>query len=102
MPTIPDPGATHTPTPTPVTTGSRTPTATPTATPTREFPGCVGDCNTDGRVAVNELVRGTNLALDPAMLDQCPSIDPNGDGAVAINEVILAVNDALKGCPEGM
>lgn len=81
-----------------------TPTHTPTfgppsATPTVPTGGCVGDCNGDNAVTVNELIKGVNIALGNAELDTCPSFDTNGDLEVTINEIIQAVNAALTGCP---
>ena len=61
-------------------------------------PGCVGDCNHDGMVAINELITGVNIALGNTPVSSCPSFDRNGDGMVAINELIAAVNAALNGC----
>ncbi|MDX2168469.1 MAG: hypothetical protein SF182_15450 [Deltaproteobacteria bacterium] len=60
---------------------------------------CVGDCNGDGEVTINELIVGVNIALGSANVSACPSFDANGDGEVAINELIAAVNAALSGCP---
>ncbi len=61
---------------------------------------CVGDCNGDEEVAINELVTGVNIALGNADLTTCPEFDENRDGECAINELITAVNNALDGCPE--
>jgi hypothetical protein len=61
--------------------------------------GCVGDCNVDTMVAINELITGVNIALGSAQVSACPSFDVNGDGMVAINELIGGVNNALGGCP---
>ena len=79
---------------------------TPTPTPTGQVPtptvppsgGCVGDCNGDSEVAINELIVGVNIALGSAQLTQCPSFDRSGDGEVAINELIQGVNAALGSC----
>jgi hypothetical protein len=60
---------------------------------------CVGDCNGDAAVTVNELVLGVNIALGTAALPQCPSLDANGDGEVAINEIVVAVGNASSSCP---
>jgi len=60
---------------------------------------CVGDCNGDGEVTINELIVGVNIALGNAAVDDCPSFDTNGDGEVTINELIAGVNNALQGCP---
>ena len=59
---------------------------------------CVGDCDGNGEVAINELITGVNIALGSASLDTCPSFDANGSGEVEINELIAAVNNALNGC----
>jgi len=61
---------------------------------------CVGDCDGNGQVAINELIVGVNIALGGAPSDACSSFDTNGDGAVAINELIAGVNNALQGCSE--
>ena len=62
---------------------------------------CVGDCNGDNMVAINELIIGVNIALGSAQVDACPSFDVNGDGMVTINELITAVNNALGDCVGG-
>ena len=63
---------------------------------------CVGDCPPpDGRVAVNELVLGVNIALGGTVLGACPSYDVNGDGRVDVAELVMAVNDAERGCAGG-
>jgi hypothetical protein len=59
---------------------------------------CVGDCNENGSVGVNELIVGTNIALGEQPLDRCPSFDTNGSGGVQINELIQGTNSALNGC----
>jgi hypothetical protein len=96
--------ATVTPTPTPTGTSTATATPTSTATPTPSAtetppPACVGDCNGDGTVSVDELVRGVNIALGAQPLDLCPVFDGDQSLEVTVNELITAVNNALKGCP---
>ena len=59
---------------------------------------CGGDCDGDGAVAIDELVRGVGIALGGSALEACPAFDTDGDGAVAINELIAAVDAALSGC----
>jgi hypothetical protein len=79
-----------------------TPTASPTPTPTREPPTlCVGDCNEDGTVSIDELITAVNLVLDPSDPSLCRSFDPNGDGVITIAELIQMVNSALDGCDAG-
>lgn len=60
---------------------------------------CSGDCNGDGRVGVDELVRGVNIALRLAEVDLCAAMDRNDDGQIGINELVTAVGNALEGCP---
>lgn len=59
---------------------------------------CVGDCNDNGQVAINELIIGVNIALGTAPLDDCPAFDADGGETVTIAELIGAVNSALNGC----
>jgi len=62
---------------------------------------CVGDCNGDGQVLVNEMVIGVNIALGVSAASTCLSFDVNSDGSVSINELITGVNNLLNGCPSG-
>jgi len=59
---------------------------------------CTGDCNHDGMVTVDELIKGVNIALGTAAIDSCVEMDANDDGAVTVNELIAAVNGALNDC----
>ena len=68
-----------------------------TGAPVRALP-CVGDCNGDGEVAINELIVGVNISLETAAVTACPAFDTNGDGGVTVNELIQGVNAALEGC----
>jgi hypothetical protein len=56
----------------------------------------VADCNGDGRVAVNELVRAVAISLGEQDLDVCPAADADQDGDVDISELIRAVGDAQR------
>lgn len=62
--------------------------------------GCVGDCNIDGRVTVDELIRGVNIALGNASSDGCLAFETNGDGKVTIDEILRGVTGTLTGCPD--
>ncbi len=82
------------------TPGSETPTPEVTATATVGPGGtCVGDCNNDRMVVVNELITGVNIALTRLPVSACPSFDTNGSNAIEVNELIVAVNNGLGGCP---
>jgi hypothetical protein len=84
----------------PVVGGGPTPTPTgPVPTPTVGPPVCVGDCNDDGDVTVDEILTMVNIALGNALVDDCPAADANGDGQVTVDEILTAVNYALNGCP---
>lgn len=64
-----------------------------------DAPGaCAADCDGDGVVAVNEVIRGVNIALGNQPLSECPAADTDGDGMVTISELIAAVKDVIQGC----
>jgi hypothetical protein len=58
---------------------------------------CVGDCNGDGAVQIDELIVGVNIALNLLDISECPSLD-DGHGTVTVDRLIAAVNSALCGC----
>jgi hypothetical protein len=58
---------------------------------------CVGDCNGEGTVQVNELIVGVNILLDALPVADCPSLD-DGQGRVTVDRLVLAVTNALNGC----
>jgi hypothetical protein len=83
----------------PTPTATQTGTATPTPTPTPRPPvACVGDCDGDGEVGLDELVVATNVALGHFPLTACERIDADGDGRVTIAELIAAVDASMAGC----
>jgi hypothetical protein len=82
--------------------GTETPTPlepTATALETAIPPPCIGDCNGDRVVTINELISGVNIALARAAVGLCEAMDGNHDGNVTVNELVAAVNHALTGCP---
>jgi len=60
---------------------------------------CGGDCNTDGVVTVDELIRGVDIALGTLQMNTCEPFDRDHDGQVTIDELVTAVHTALTGCP---
>jgi hypothetical protein len=54
-----------------------------------------GDCNGDGLVTIDEVVRAVNIAVGVLPLTQCPAADADGDGRVNIADLIKAVNAVL-------
>jgi len=73
--------------------------ATLAVAPSMARAACVGDCNGDGNVTVNELIIMVNIALGSASVSVCPAGDPNNDGQVTVNEIVAGVNNSLNGCP---
>ena len=77
--------------------------------------GCAGDCNGDGLVRINELVRLVGAALtllcpipEPEFCprDTCLNVDVNGNGTISANEltfaiyrIVGAVGNSVGGCP---
>jgi len=63
---------------------------------------CVGDCDGDNRVAINELISGVAVSLGTKPMTACPAFDADDNGAVAINEIVAGVAAATSGCiPRG-
>lgn len=85
---------TPTPSPTPTVTIGNSPTPTATLGPIT----CVGDCDANGVVAVNELVTGVNIALDRAEVSTCADFDVDASETVTVNELVSGVNSLLRGC----
>ncbi len=59
---------------------------------------CVGDCDDDYVVTVDEVVQMANAALGVAA-GACPLGDADGDGAITVDEMIVATNSLLSSCP---
>ncbi len=81
----------------PTLTPSPTPSVTPSATAAP--PACVGDCDSDGEVTVDELVRGVDIALDALSPQDCAAMSCRGFSAVTVDCLVEAVDAALNGCP---
>jgi hypothetical protein len=78
-----------------------TPTPTemlPTPTPTSVEGGCVGDCNMDGEVTIDDIIVMVNIAQGNASVDDCPNGDADGSGDITIEEIIQAVGNAQESC----
>lgn len=100
--TCPDPQtptATPTPTPTPV-CAEPLPGGSPAGTRT-PCPGsvCLGDCDGDAHVTVDELIAMVSVALGSAPAAGCPAGDADENGQITVDEIIAAVNHGLNGCP---
>ncbi len=60
--------------------------------------GCAGDCNGDGEVTVDEIVRAVAIALGSVPVESCLAADGNGDVEITVDEIVAGVNAALRGC----
>ena len=93
-------GGLETATATPITpTATITPLVAATSTPTRTArSACVGDCNGDGTVTVDDIITMVDIVLGAAPVDTCNAGDANGDHEITIDEILTAVNHAMRGC----
>jgi hypothetical protein len=60
---------------------------------------CVGDCDGDNEVEVNELVIGLRIGLAIEPLSACPEFDEGGDQRLSIDELVRGVRFSLDRCP---
>lgn len=88
------PTETATETPSPLPTPTDTPPMIATAT-VPATPPVAGDCDGDGHVGVDELVRAVGIALESQPLVSCAAADRDGDGRVRIDELVAALAAAL-------
>jgi len=61
-------------------------------------PPCHGDCDFDGAVGINELIRQVNISVGDATLAACLAADADLSGTIGINELVRSVNRSLQGC----
>jgi hypothetical protein len=81
------------------TPGTPTPSAaSPTPPPLVTPAPCVGDCNGDAQVSIDELITAVRIALDGRAPLECAAIDAAGDDQVTIDDLVRAVTNALSGC----
>lgn len=60
---------------------------------------CLGDCNGDSMVSVDELIRAVNIALQSAPVSNCAAIEESpGNGVVTVDELVDAVLSSLTMC----
>ncbi len=83
------------PTASPTLVASASPTPLPTAPPA----ACLGDCNGNRQVTIDELLLSTNIALGRTPLAACPAAACGTASNVTIDCLIGAVSNALSGCP---
>jgi hypothetical protein len=59
-------------------------------------PALVGDCNRNGQVVIDELIRGVNIALGSTPVSECAPFDRVADGRVTVDELVRGVGNALR------
>jgi hypothetical protein len=60
---------------------------------------CTGDCNSNGTVAIEEIVSGVAIALQRRPISACFAMDGDFSQDVSISELTSAIGSALNGCP---
>lgn len=60
---------------------------------------CVGDCNDDCLISIDEVVRGVGIFLGVQPLSACPPFDKDFSGSLTVEELVTSVNFGLGGCP---
>jgi hypothetical protein len=94
----PTSGTPGTPSVTPTRVATRTPTGVPIPSDTVPAPQCVGDCDGDVLVSIDELTLAVLIAIGRGTIDDCRAIDVVADGVVTVDELVRAVLSALRGC----
>jgi hypothetical protein len=61
-------------------------------------PACIGDCDGNSTVTVNELILGVEIALGRRAVATCEAFDPDGSGAVTIDELEAGVANSMFDC----
>jgi poly(3-hydroxybutyrate) depolymerase/6-phosphogluconolactonase (cycloisomerase 2 family) len=61
---------------------------------------CVGDCDSNSQVTIDDVLEGVNVALGNLPFSSCEMFDDNGDGTVTVEELLRGVNNALNGCAD--
>lgn len=62
----------------------------------RERRPCDSDCNRDGAVTIDDIIRGVGIAMGTIPEQSCPVADLNEDGRVTIDELLTGVSNALQ------
>src|SRR5262245_27201618 len=70
-------------------------------TPVAASTSCVGDCNSDSEVTIDEIIVMVNRLLDGAQASPCFGIAGSQGDAVATEDVLAAVTAGLVGCGRG-
>ena len=61
---------------------------------------CQGDCDSDGRISIAELVTSVNILLGVASITRCDALILGGGSDVVVSDLVFARNGALYGCSD--
>ena len=78
-------------------TATVTPALTASATATASVVPCIGDCDGNHVVSIDELIAGVGIALGNQPPGTCPAMEDSA-GQIDIAQLIKAVRNALVGC----
>ena len=62
---------------------------------------CQGDCNSDGRISIAELVTSVKILLGGASIDSCEALNLGEGSTVDVGDLVFARNGSLYGCSGG-
>ncbi|MFI5367239.1 MAG: hypothetical protein ACHQ4J_16635 [Candidatus Binatia bacterium] len=66
--------------------------------PMPSIAACVGDCNHNNTVTVDEILTMVGIALTSESAAACAAADANNDRTITVDEILAAVSNALNGC----
>jgi hypothetical protein len=70
------------------------PLATVWSTASAQQSACVGDCQSNNSVTVDDILTMLNIALGGGEITACENGDANGDGKITIEDIVVAINNA--------
>ena len=60
--------------------------------------GCAVDCDRDGEVSVDELLRAVSMALGDDSVTRCAAADRDGSRSISVDEILAGIAGNLDGC----
>lgn len=61
-------------------------------------PACVGDCDANTTVTVDEILLGITIALGERAVSICRAFDRDGSTTLTVDELVSGLDSALNGC----
>lgn len=63
-------------------------------------PFCIGDCNEDRRIQVDEIVMLVGIAVEQGSFPRCTEGNASTEAMITVDELVSVIGNALSGCPE--